>query len=54
MAKYKEEVTTYEKFTKFNVFGDDGINHIMKSEKPMTTEEALYHWKWALCVGGIE
>ena len=42
-----------EKYSEFNVFGDDGRNHVMKSDKPMTCTEAMYHWKWALSVGGI-
>lgn len=41
-------------YTKFNVFGDDGRNHVIKTEKPMTTLEVLYKYEWALSVGGIE
>lgn len=43
-----------ELYTKFNVFGDDGENHILVTEKPMTTTEVYYKYRWALAVGGIE
>jgi hypothetical protein len=43
-----------EKYTKFNVFGDDGRNHVITTEKPMTTLEVQYKYSWALSVGGIE
>ena len=43
-----------EKYIKFNVFGDDGCNHVITTEKPMTTLEVQYKYSWALSVGGIE
>ena len=43
-----------EKYTKFNVFGDDGRNHVITEDKPMTTLEVLHKYRWALSVGGIE
>lgn len=42
------------KYKKFNVFGNDGRNHVITEDKPMTSTEVLYKYKWALCVGGIE
>lgn len=41
-------------YKKFNVFGDDGRNHVITTDKPMTTFEVQYKYHWALCVGGIE
>ena len=40
--------------TKFNVFGDDGQNHVITTDKPMTSLEVQNKYSWALCVGGIE
>lgn len=41
-------------YKKFNVFGDDGRNHVITTEKPMTTLEVYYKYRQALSVGGIE
>lgn len=47
-------MNTDKRYTQFNVFGDDGRNHVLKTEKPMTCDEVMYKYKWALSVGGIE
>ena len=41
-----------EKFTSFNMFMDDGRNHVIHTNKPMTTLEAMYKYH-ALSIGGI-
>ena len=43
-----------KKYTKFNVFGDDGENHVITTNKPMTCNEIICKYDWALAVGGIE
>lgn len=43
-----------KKYTKFNVFGDDGENHVITTKEPMTCEQVQLRYKWALAVGGIE
>ena len=45
---------TNKTYTSFNVFGDDGRNHVLNTEKPMTCDEVMWKYKWALCVGGIK
>jgi hypothetical protein len=47
MAK-EEEVTLREKFTKWNVFrkvGDKVVESVETTPKPMTSEEAMKHFK---------
>ena len=38
----------------FNVFGDDGRNHVIHEKEPMTCTAVYYKYRWALSVGGIE
>lgn len=40
-------------YTDFNIFTHDGQNLRVKSEKPMTLEEAMYKYK-ALSISGNE
>ena len=53
MAHYKEEVRFSTKFKRFNVFTSSGKNVVVKSDKPMTLDEAMYEYK-ALAIGGID
>lgn len=44
----KEEVTLREKFTKWNVFrkvGDKVVESVETTPKPMTSDEAMKHFK---------
>jgi hypothetical protein len=44
----KEEVTLREKFTKWNVYrkvGDKVVESVETTPKPMTSEEAMKHFK---------
>jgi len=52
-VRYKEEVTLTKKYTSFNIFTRDGDNRTVTSEKPMTLNEALYHYH-ALSISGNE
>ena len=38
-------------YTSFNIFTEDGQNRTVTSEKPMTIEEAQYHYN-ALSISG--
>ena len=49
--KYVKEPPKY--FTSFNIFTQDGQNLTVESKKPMTLEEAQYHYK-ALSISGNE
>jgi hypothetical protein len=51
VKRYKEEVTLSKKYTSFNIFTRDGQNLTVTSERPMTIEEALYHYN-ALSISG--
>ena len=53
MAHYKEEVRLSTKFKRFNVFTSSGENVVVKSDKPMTLDEAMYEYN-ALAIGGID
>lgn len=52
-VRYKEEVTLTKKYMSFNIFTRDGDNRTVTSEKPMTLNEALYHYH-ALSISGNE
>lgn len=44
VKRYKEEVTLSKKYTNFNIFTRDGQNLTVTSKRPMTIQEALYHY----------
>ena len=42
-----------KRYTSFHIFTSDGENRTVTSEKPMTLDEALYHYH-ALSISGNE
>ena len=53
MAHYNEKVRLSTKFKSFIVFTSSGENVVVKSDNPMTLDEAMYKYK-ALSIGGID
>lgn len=53
MATYNEEVTLQDKFTAWMVTSSDGLSRVKYTDKSMTPQQALKHFKGASGVMGL-
>lgn len=53
LKRRKEYRQPSKKYTSFNIFTQYGENLVVESERPMTLEEARFHYK-ALSISGNE
>jgi hypothetical protein len=53
MATYNEEVTLQERFTAWMITSSDGLSRVKYTDKPMTPQQALKHFKGASGVMGF-